>query len=107
MIKPSFKIGNRIVGDGNPVLVVAEVSANHLQDIERAKKTVKLACELGAGAIKIQTYTPDSLTLNSSNEPFQIKVNPAWKGKTLYGLYQEAYMPLEWHKELIDLSAGF
>jgi len=104
MNKSNFKIGNKMVGSGYPVLIVAEISANHLQNFERAKKMVKTACELGAGAIKLQTYTPATLTLDSKKELFQIKVNPAWKGKTLYELYQKAFMPWEWHQKLKKIA---
>lgn len=103
----SLKIGKRTIGPGHPVLIVAEVSANHLQDFERAKKIVKTACQIGAGAIKLQTYTPDTLTLKSSKEPFQIKVNPAWKRRTLYELYSQAYMPWEWHQELKEIAESY
>jgi pseudaminic acid synthase len=107
MNKVSFKIGNRTVGSGYPVLVIAEVSANHLQDIERAKRIVKAACEAGAGAIKLQTYTAETLTLNSDKEPFQIKVNPAWRGRTLYELYKFGYMPWEWQIELKKIAESY
>lgn len=104
---PNFKIGNRTVGPGYPVLVVAEMSCNHQQSFKRAKKIIKTACELGAGAIKLQTYTADTMTLNSRTEPFQIKVNPAWKGRTLYDLYKQAYTPWEWHAELKKIAESY
>ncbi len=103
----NFKIGNKNIGPGHSVLVVAEMSANHLQNFERAKKIVRTACECGAGAIKLQTYTPDTLTINSNKEPFQIKVNPAWRGRTLYELYKQTYMPWEWHTELKKIADSY
>ncbi|MFH1401646.1 MAG: pseudaminic acid synthase [Parcubacteria group bacterium] len=107
MNKIRFKIGNRTVGVDYPVLVIAEVSANHNGSLKRAKEIVKTACELGAGAIKIQTYTADTMTLPSDKEPFQIKVNPAWKGRTLYDLYESAYTPWEWDAELKQVAESY
>lgn len=86
------------------VFIVAEVSANHGQDIKIAKETMKAAKEAGADAIKIQTYTPDTITINCDNEYFQVKQGTIWDGTTLYELYQEAYTPWEWHKELFDYA---
>lgn len=105
--KLSFKIGNQEVGSGHPVFIVAEISANHNQDFKRAKELVKAACQCGVDAIKLQTYTPDALTINCSNKWFQIKVNPAWRGKTLYQLYKTAYMPWEWQPELKKIAESY
>jgi len=97
----NFKIGNREIGPGNPVFIIAEMSANHNQDFERAKEIIKSAAESGADAIKIQTYTPDTLTIDCKKESFIIKdANPDWDGKKLYELYKTAYMPWEWYSEL-------
>jgi pseudaminic acid synthase len=101
-----FKIGEREIGSGRPVFIVAEMSANHNQDFERAKKIVKTACECGVDAIKLQTYNPDTLTIDCSNKWFQVKVNP-WKGKTLYELYKRAYTPWEWQPELKKISESY
>ncbi len=103
-MKREFKIGNKMVGDGHPVLVIAELSANHLQDLERAKELVKVACNTGADVVKIQTYTPDTMTLNSNKDYFQVKVNEAWKGQTLHSLYQKAYTPWEWYGDLEKIA---
>ena len=103
----SFKIGNRIVGPGHPVLVVAEMSANHNQDFERAKNLVKAACEVGAGAIKLQTYTPDTLTIDSRKEWFVVNIDNPWKGRNLYELYSKAYMPWEWQPELKKIADSY
>lgn len=85
-------------------IVVAEISANHGHDIEIAKKTIKAIKESGADAVKIQTYTADTITMDCDNEYFQIKQGTLWDGTTLYKLYQEAYTPWEWHKELFDYA---
>lgn len=86
------------------VYIVAELSANHGHDIEIAKKTIKAIKEAGADAIKIQTYTADTITIDCDNEYFQIKQGTIWDGKTLYKLYQKAYTPWEWHKELFNYA---
>ena len=86
------------------VYIIAELSANHGGKIEIAKETIKAAKDIGANAIKLQTYTADTLTLNSDNEDFTIKGGTLWDNKTLYDLYQEAYLPWEWHKELFDYA---
>lgn len=78
-------------------LIIAELSANHGHDIGNALKTVRAAKDCGANAIKIQTYTADTITLNCDNEYFQIKQGTIWDGTTLYKLYQDAYTPWEWH----------
>ncbi len=94
-----MKIGNfDLEKDG--VYIIAELSANHGGKIEIAKKTIKAAKEIGANAIKLQTYTADTLTLNSDKDDFIIKGGTLWDGKKLYDLYKEAYLPWEWHEEL-------
>lgn len=80
--------------------IIAELSANHNGDIERAKQTIRAASESGADAIKIQTYTADTLTIDCDNEYFTIKGGTAWDGRTLYELYQQASTPWKWHEEL-------
>ena len=103
--KLSFKIGNRKVGFGEPVFIIAEMSANHLQDLERAKLIIKAAAECGADAVKLQIYTPDTLTIDCSKEWFVVKdSNPDWEGMTLYDLYKKAYMPWEWYAELKEIA---
>jgi len=88
----------------NKVFIIAELSANHGHSIDVVKKSIELAKESGADAIKIQTYTPDTITLNCDNEYFQINNGTIWDGTTLYKLYQEAYTPWEWHKELFNYA---
>jgi len=87
-----------------PTYIIAELSANHNGSIELAKKTIKAAKECGADAIKLQTYTADTITLNSKKDDFIVKGGTLWDGKTLYELYQEAYTPWQWHKELFDYA---
>lgn len=94
-----IKIGNRLVGDGCPVYMIAEMSGNHAGSLERAKEIIHAAKESGADCIKIQTYTPDTLTIDCSNPYFQVK-NGTWEGENLYGLYGKAYTPWEWQGAL-------
>lgn len=89
-------IGNRPVGPGHTTYIIAEMSANHNGDLDRAIRIVEAAAEAGADAIKLQTYTADTITLDSSAEPFRIK-GTMWDGRTLYDLYSEASIPWEWH----------
>ncbi|HYE12014.1 MAG TPA: pseudaminic acid synthase [Patescibacteria group bacterium] len=84
----------------NRMEIIAEISANHGHDINIAKATIKAAKEAGADAVKIQTYTADTITIDCDNEYFKIKHGTIWDGNTLYKLYQEAYTPWEWHEEL-------
>jgi len=86
------------------VYIIAELSANHGGKIEIAKETIKAAHEIGANAIKLQTYTADTLTLNSDKEDFIIKGGTLWDDKKLYDLYKEAYLPWEWHEELFTYA---
>lgn len=94
-----IQIGNRFIGEGCPVYMIAEMSANHAGSIERAKEIIHAAKESGADCIKIQTYTPDTLTIDCSNEYFMVK-NGTWEGENLYQLYGKAYTPWEWQAEL-------
>lgn len=93
-------IGNRKIGEGHPAYLIAEMSANHAGSIERAKEIIHRAKESGADCIKIQTYTPDTLTIDCDNEYFQVK-NGTWEGENLYSLYGKAYTPWEWQAELM------
>lgn len=95
-----FKIGTREIGMGRPVFIVAEISGNHNGSIKRALKIIDAAADAGADAVKLQTYTPETMTIDSDRKEFIVQSNPAWKGKTLYQLYGEASTPWEWHKEL-------
>ena len=107
-MKNEIKIGNRKIGDGHPCFIIAEMSANHNQDFERAKQIVRAACESGVDAVKLQIYTPDTLTIDCSEDPFIIRdSNPDWNGKTLYELYKKAYMPWDWYPELKKIADSY
>jgi len=95
-----FHIGTRSIGPGQPTFIIAEVSANHGHSLERAKTIIAEAGRCGADAVKLQTYTPDTLTIDCRAEPFMIGAGTLWEGKNLYELYGEAYTPWEWHAEL-------
>lgn len=86
--------------DDNSVFIIAELSANHNQDFDIALKTIKAAKEAGADAIKLQTYTADTITLDCDKEFFQVKQGTIWDGTTLYNLYRQAYTPWEWQPKL-------
>jgi len=94
-----MKIANRKIGNGHPVFIVAEISANHGQSLNRAVSLIKKAKECGADAVKFQAYTPDTLTLDVNNKYFKIK-HPKWGSRTLYSLYKEAFTPWDWFKTL-------
>lgn len=99
----AFEIAGRKTGEGFPVFIIAEVSANHGQDFNRAVSLIKKAKECGADAVKFQAYTPDTLTINADNKYFRIE-HPEWGGQTLYELYKKAYAPWEWFKELKKIA---
>jgi pseudaminic acid synthase len=100
----AIKLLDRIIGDNHPVFTIAELSANHLQKFELAVETIKAIKEAGADAVKLQTYTPDTITIDSDNEYFQIKQGTLWDGKTLYQLYEEAFTPWEWQPKLKQIA---
>lgn len=95
-----FNIDNINIGSNERTFIIAEMSANHMQDYDRAVEIIKQAKWAGADAIKLQTYTPDTITLNCDNEYFQIRQGTIWDGTTLHKLYKEAYMPWEWQDKL-------
>lgn len=101
-----FSIGNKRVGDDAPVYFVAELSANHGNSLDRALQAVEAAAKMGADAVKLQTYTPDTLTLRSSAPPFVVKTKNVWAGRTLHDLYAEAMTPWEWHKPIMEAAAS-
>jgi len=100
----SLAIGARTLGPDHPPFVIAEISANHNQSLSLARETIAAAAEAGADAIKLQTYRPDTITFNSTAEPFQIVDGTVWDGRTLYDLYEEGQTPWEWHAELFEYA---
>jgi len=109
-LNAQLRIGSRNLGPGNPVYIVAELSANHNQDLQRAVSLIDAATDAGADAIKLQTYTPDTITIRSDREPFQIRGGTLWDGRTLHDLYAEAFTPwdcwrlVQWNSESADRS---
>lgn len=99
-----MKINNRKIGKDNPTYIIAEISANHNGSIDTAYEMIKLAKEAGADAVKIQTYTADTITLNSNNKYFKIQQDTIWGGQTLYDLYKNAYTPWEWQPKLKEYA---
>ncbi len=100
----NFNIGSKNIGEDSRVFIIAELSANHNQNFEIAKKTVLEAKKVGADAIKLQTYTADTITIDCDNKNFRIDSGTLWDGKTLYQLYKEAYTPWEWQPELKKIA---
>ena len=100
-----FVINQRLISEGKSVYIIAEISANHNQDFSHAVELIYAAKAAGADAIKIQTYTPDTMTIDHHNEYFSIGKGTIWEGKTLYSLYKEAYTPWEWQPDLKKIAA--
>ena len=99
----TIKISDRVIGPGHLTYIIAEMSANHSQDFENAVNIIEAAKWAGADAVKLQTYTPDTLTIDCDREYFHIK-GTIWKGKKLYDLYGEAYTPWEWQPRLKSVA---
>ena len=102
-MKSYIEIENRHIGLGKPTYIIAEMSANHNQDFEQAVKIIHAAKKGGADAVKLQTYTPDTITIDCDNDYFRIK-GTIWEGKNLYELYGEAYTPWEWQPKLKKIA---
>lgn len=100
---PTIEINKRIIGKNHPTYIIAELSANHNQDFDQAVKLIHAAKECGVDAVKLQTYTADTITIDVKNEYFKIK-GTIWEGKYLYDLYKEAYTPWEWQPELKKIA---
>lgn len=99
-----FKIGKTGVGEGHPCFIIAELSANHGGKIEIAIETVEAAARAGADAIKLQTFTPDTITLDSEKEDFKIRQGTIWDGQYLHELYKTCSLPWDWHKNIFDAA---
>lgn len=99
-----IRIGERVISESSPAFIIAEMSANHLMDFDRAAAIMKAAKEAGADAIKIQTYTPDTITLDCDDPCFQITQGTLWDGTTLHKLYQTAYTPWDWQPRLQKIA---
>ncbi|MFZ4454894.1 MAG: pseudaminic acid synthase [Bacteroidales bacterium] len=99
-----FKIDQFDLEESKKTFIIAELSANHNQDFDIAAKTIRAAKEAGADAIKLQTYTADTITLDCDNEYFQIKQGTLWDGTTLHKLYEQAYTPWEWQPKLMQIA---
>lgn len=106
-MEKKIQIGGKWIGEGEKTYIVAEVSANHLQDYGRAEAIIRAAAEAGADAVKLQTYTPDTISLDCTNDYF-VRVNQGtiWEGTSEYQLYQEAYTPWEWQPKLKAFAEG-
>jgi pseudaminic acid synthase len=98
-----MQIANKIIDKNNSVFIIAELSANHNGSIETAIQTIRAAKRAGADCIKLQTYTADTITIDSKKDDFLIK-GTIWEGKNLYELYKEAFTPWEWHKKLMNVA---
>lgn len=100
-----FKIGVRTIGESHPPFVIAEMSGNHNQSLERAFAIIDAVAKSGAHAVKLQTYTPDTMTIQSAGGLFSIDDEDSlWKGRILYDLYKEAHTPWEWHAPLFEYA---
>ena len=100
-----IKLGRKFIGDHLPCLIVAELSGNHKGKFSRIKNLIIKAKQAGADLIKLQTYTPDTITLKSNKKDFRINKNTPWKkDKNLWDLYNKAYTPWKWHKKIFDLG---
>lgn len=97
-----IKINNCFIGKDQPVYIIAELSANHNQNFQEAMQLIRAAKKAGADAVKLQTYTPDTITLDCNSEIFRISKGTLWEDRFLYDLYSEAYTPWEWHAGLFE-----
>jgi pseudaminic acid synthase len=100
----NFKIGDKQIGENQPCFIIAELSANHGKSLEIALESVKKAKQAGADAIKLQTFTPDTITLNSKRPEFLINHGTLWDGNYLYDLYKETYLPWDWHRKIFEAA---
>lgn len=99
-----ISIANRAIGEGAPCFIIAELSANHGGNLKTAIQSIQAAKKAGADAIKLQTYTADTITIDCKNDYFKLQHGTLWDGKYLYELYQEAFTPWEWHEQLFQVA---
>ncbi len=100
----SIKIGNYTINQESPVFIIAELSANHNGSIDTAIETVKAAKRAGANCIKLQTFTADTITLDSKKEDFKISQGTLWDGQYLHDLYKTTHLPWEWHEKIMEVA---
>ena len=103
-MKRHLQIGDRLIGRDQSVYIVAEMSANHLQDLNRAKKLISAAKDAGADAVKLQTFKPETITIDCDRDEFMATKGSIWEGQNLYQLYKKSYLPWDWHAELFDYA---
>jgi pseudaminic acid synthase len=103
-MRKEINIGGRIISESSPAFIIAELSCNHLQNYDLAEKTIRAMKESGADAVKFQTYTPDTITIDCDSDIFRIGHGTLWDSKTFYELYGEAYTPWEWQPRLKKLA---
>lgn len=103
-MKNYFEIGGKKIGPEYPTFIIAELSANHANDFDIAVETIKSMKDAGADAVKFQTYSPDTITIDCDKEDFHIKQGTIWDGQVLYNLYEDAYMPWEWQPKLKEIA---
>lgn len=103
-MQKSIKIGDREISQDSPAFIIAELSANHNNDLDLAIESVKAMKECGADAVKVQTFTPDSMTLDHPSEIFMTRKDSMWAGQSLYSLYEEGSLPYDWHIKLQEVA---
>lgn len=101
---PAVQLGKYKIGPGYPIFIVAELSANHRQQFDEAVRLIRSAKNAGADAVKLQTYTPDTMTIDCDDQRFRHGQDSLWEGQTLYELYQKAYMPWDWQPKLKKIA---
>ena len=106
MSEPHISIAGRTIGPGEPAWVIAEISANHNRSFDEAARLVEAAADAGADAVKLQTYTADTMTLDIESELFRVGEGTLWAGRYLYDLYEEAHTPWEWQPRLREIALG-
>ena len=99
-----FRIGNKEIGTNGSTFIIAELSANHMNDFNIAVKTIESIAKSGADAVKFQTFTPDTITIDCDNKYFQINQGTVWDGQVLHDLYEDAFMPWDWQPKLKKIA---